>query len=109
MINNTSLKKSYSDIMFDPIIDKLYDKNDLVYNMAVPGKSSELNTSFTQGGLTIAARWENTDLYKTIKINSGTDLFTDFLKFTNASTVICQNPDYIIDELYEEIDVSNNL
>lgn len=95
-INGKQIGKDKSHVNFDPIIDLLSNgiKEPLVYNINVPGETTELSTSFSQSTLTNTPYWESTDLYKTVYIKSGTDSFTSFLEFPNANTIICQDVNY---------------
>ena len=110
-IAGRQISKELSHLKYDSLIDLLYlDNPDLIYNVVTPGKYCDLNISFNQSGLTTSARWESTDLYKTIWIKQGTSTLVDFIKFPNASTVICQDSDFILTKgLSDEIKVSDYL
>jgi hypothetical protein len=99
------VNKDVSDLSYDSVIDLVSeDKDDptenLVYNVAVPGRYSTINFNEKREGLTTGTGWENTDLYKTIYIKDCVGLAT-MLTFPNASTVVCQSSDY-------KINVGNN-
>ncbi len=105
------ISKEISHLNYDPIIDELYsDKLNLVYDLNVPNRTSDLNIEFEQSGLTTGIKWESTDLYKTIQIIEGTEQLTDLFNFPNASTVICQDSNFNINKGQAfEIKASNYL
>lgn len=105
IINNIASTKFVTGMQYDPILDYVnwdnsisdYTKNPLVYNIALPNEETTLSVKFASSGLTSNSYWTSTDLYRTINIKSGTNAFSQLFKFPNASTVISQDPSYIIE------------
>lgn len=105
IINNIASTKFVTGIQYDPILDYVnwdnsvgdYTKNPLVYNVALPNEETTLSVKFASSGLTSNSYWTSTDLYRTINIKSGTNAFSQLFKFPNASTVISQDPAYVIE------------
>lgn len=118
IINNIESSKSVTGMDYDPILDYVnwdntlgdYTKNQLVYNIAMPNEETTLYVKFASSGLTSNSYWTSTDLYRTINIKSGANAFSQLFNFPNASTVISQDPSYII-EISEskEVDVVDYL
>ena len=113
-----TVTKSDSLLQYDSILkylyynsnDASYDRVSLVEDIVIPNETVNLNIRYNTEALTGGSGWENTDLYKTIHITSGTDVFGGFLNFPNASTVICQDSSYKIDNtLNGTLDVVNYL
>lgn len=103
------MEKDESFLNFDPIINKLSaNKLDVVYNIAVPNKEHQLELQISLTGLTTSLKWENTDLYKTVFIEQGLNEVAEFLRFPNASTVICTDSQYLVTTgASQQIDVSD--
>ena len=66
-------------------------------NMLSINEETTLSVKFASSGLTSNSYWTSTDLYRTINIKSGTNAFSQLFKFPNASTVISQDPAYVIE------------
>ena len=105
-----SIDKGASMLQYDSLIDKVYYDSNLNYkkvsltnNIVVHGEQVELQLKYDTEALTLGSSWENTDLYKTVCIKSGTEHFNGFLNFPNASTVVCQDGAYSIDNTSNEI------
>ena len=103
------VQKGNSLLKYDTIIDNLYyDSNmdykkvSLIDGIVIPGEEVTLSLKYDMEALTLASQWSNTDLYKTVCIKSGTKFFNEFLNFPNASTVICQDSDYRINNTSNE-------
>lgn len=103
-INGELMSKEVSSMEFDTILNKVYNKASIVYNIVVPNTENELSSSWSQDGLTTAPTWDSVDLYRTVKINKGSEKISDFLDFPNASTIICQDSDYQFSKGSEIID-----
>lgn len=105
LINNIASNKDVTGLDYDPLIDYMswnteeskYNNIDLVYNIALPNEPIDLSVRFVTSGLTTNQYWTSTDLYRTVKINSGTSAFSQLFTFPNASTVISQDPEYKIE------------
>lgn len=118
IINNIPSAKNYTGMDYDPLLDYMswntaesdYNNIGLIYNIAMPNEPLDISVKFASSGLTSNSYWTSTDLYRTIRIKSGTNSFSQLFSFPNASTVISQDPDYKI-EISEskEVDVVDYL
>ena len=105
IISNITASKNVTGLKYDSLLDYMswnsdesrYNNIDLIYNIALPNEPVDLSVKFITSGLTGNQYWTSTDLYRTLKINSGTSSFSSLFKFPNASTVISQDPEYKIE------------
>lgn len=116
IVNDIQSSKNSTKLQYDPLLDYMswngsdYNNIDLIYNIASPNESTELSVRFVSSSLTSDSYWTNTDLYKTVWINSGTESFISLFSFPNANTVISQDSNYnIVIDQHKEIEVVNYL
>ena len=104
IINNQISYKTSTSLDYDPLLDYMswnteqgrYNQIDLAYNIALPNESLDVSVKFQLSPLTTNSYWTSTDLYRTLHIKQGADTFSSLFTFPNASTVISQDPKYVI-------------